>query len=188
MAAAGSDIHAQGAWDVQNTAPYIIVAVIDTGARLIHEDLWPNLFVNPGETGLDSLGRDKRTNGVDDDCNGYIDDVYGINALTTTGTPDCANPIPAGNPNNVDNTSVAGHGTHVSGIIGAKGNNDVGVVGVCWGVQIMICRFLDSNGTGSTSDAIECINYVTTMKQNLSATMIINASWGDYLTAPFNGI
>src|SRR6266446_2081513 len=125
---AGADIRAPAAWDIQNTAPGIIVAVTDIGARLTHEDLAPKLWTNPGEIA---------GNGIEDDGNGYVDDVHGINAINNTG-----------DPNNTDSTTLAGHGSHVSGIIGAKGNNVVGVVGVCWQVQLMECRFLETNATG----------------------------------------
>src|SRR5439155_7052327 len=128
----GADIHATEGWDIQNTASNVIVAVIDTGVRYTHEDLAPNMWVNPGETGLDELGRDKATNGVDDDGDGYIDDVHGINTLLNNGDPN----------------DDYGHGSHVAGIIGAAGNNSVGVVGVCWRVQLMACEFIDSQGNG----------------------------------------
>src|SRR6266567_1801482 len=163
----GADIRAPEGWDTQSTASNIIVAVIDTGARFTHEDLAANMWVNPGESGRDALGLDKSTNGMDDDGDGFIDDVHGINAILGTGIP----------------WDDHGHGTHVSGTIGAVGNNSVGVVGVAWNVQLMACKFLDATGHGSVSDAITCIDYARKKGAN-----IINASWGDYLTAPFNGI
>src|SRR6266568_3947548 len=163
----GADIRAPEGWDTQSTASNIIVAVIDTGARFTHEDLAANMWVNPGESGRDALGLDKSTNGMDDDGDGFIDDVHGINAILGTGIP----------------WDDHGHGTHVSGTIGAVGNNSVGVVGVAWNVQLMACKFLDATGHGSVSDAITRIDYARKKRAN-----IINASWGDYLTAPFNGI
>src|SRR6266700_2815635 len=163
----GADIRAPEGWDTQSTASNIIVAVIDTGARFTHEDLAANMWVNPGESGRDALGLDKSTNGMDDDGDGFIDDVHGINAILGTGIP----------------WDDHGHGTHVSGTIGAVGNNGLGVVGVAWNVQLMACKFLDATGHGSVSDAITCIDYARKKGAN-----IINASWGDYLTAPFNGI
>src|SRR5947209_3729218 len=74
---AGADIHASQAWDIQHTASNVIVAVIDSGIRHTHEDLLANLWINPGEAGLDSAGHDKGTNQIDDDLDGYVDDVYG---------------------------------------------------------------------------------------------------------------
>ena len=155
----GADIHGPDGWDIQNTASNIIVAVIDTGVRYTHEDLAPNMWVNPGETGLDAFGRDKATNGIDDDGDGYIDDVHGINTLLNNGDPN----------------DDYGHGSHVAGIIGAAGNNSVGVVGVCWQVQLMACEFIDSQGNGSISDAVACMDYARS-----KGARIINASWGSY--------
>ncbi|PYI81124.1 MAG: hypothetical protein DME26_20325, partial [Verrucomicrobia bacterium] len=155
----GADIDAPLGWDIQNTASNVIVAVIESGVRLTHEDLAANLWTNPGETGNDALGRDKGSNGVDDDGNGFIDDVHGINAILGTGVP----------------LDDAGHGTHIAGILGGVGNNSVGIVGVCWRVQIMACKFLDAQRQGVISDAITCIDYARRKGAN-----IINASWGDY--------
>jgi subtilisin family serine protease len=154
-----ADIDAPEGWDAQNTADNVIVAVIDSGARYTHEDLAANMWINPGESGKDFLGLDKSANGLDDDGDGYIDDVHGINAILGTGFP-------------IDDN---GHGSHVSGTIGGVGNNSVGVAGVCWRVQIMACKFADAVGQGSISDAITCIDYA----RNKGAK-IINASWGSY--------
>jgi subtilisin family serine protease len=145
---AGADIKAVGAWAVRTSAPGVIVAVIDTGVRYTHEDLSPNMWVNT---------REIRGNGIDDDGNGYVDDVYGINAVDNTGNP----------------LDDAGHGTHVAGIIGAVGDNGLGVVGVAWNVQIMALKFMDSTGMGSHSDAVQCIDYARN-----NGAQVINASWG----------
>ena len=144
----GADIHAQDAWDLQNSAGNIVVAVIDTGVRYTHEDLAANIWVNPGEN---------PGNGIDDDGDGFVDDVHGINAINNTGDP----------------MDDHGHGTHVSGTIGAVGNNSVGVVGVAWKVQIMACKFLDSSGNGFISDAVKCIDYARS-----KGAKVINSSWG----------
>jgi subtilisin family serine protease len=82
-----ADIDAPEGWDTRHSAPDVIVGVIDTGVRYTHEDIAANMWINPGETGTDALGRDKRSNGIDDDGNGYVDDVHGINAITGTGNP-----------------------------------------------------------------------------------------------------
>ncbi|HUR57743.1 MAG TPA: S8 family serine peptidase, partial [Opitutaceae bacterium] len=111
------------------------------------------------ESGLDGSGRDKRTNGVDDDGNGYVDDVHGINVLNGTGNP----------------ADDWGHGSHVAGIVGAVTNNGVGIAGVAWRVKIMACKFIDPAGNYSVSDAIKCIDYA-----RLNGARIINASWGNY--------
>ncbi|MDA1272848.1 MAG: S8 family serine peptidase [Verrucomicrobia bacterium] len=155
---ADADIDAPEAWNVATDASKVIVAVIDSGIRYTHQDLARNMWSNPGETGFDRVGRSKATNGVDDDGNGYVDDVHGIDTVLNTG-----------DPNDPD-----GHGTHVAGIIGAVGNNRLGVVGVTWTVQLIACRFLDTRGSGSISDAIQCIDYARD-----HGASIINASWGN---------
>ena len=87
----------------------------------------------------------------DDDGNGYIDDIHGINAITGSGNP----------------MDDQGHGTHCAGIIGAPGDNGIGVSGVNWKAQIMALKFLNDEGSGSEADAIECILYAVAMKAEL---------------------
>jgi subtilisin family serine protease len=155
----GSDIDAPDAWDLRSAANGVIVAVVDTGVRLTHEDLRGNLWTNAGETGIDAAGRNRATNGIDDDGDGYVDDVHGINAIDQSGNPN----------------DDYGHGTHVAGIIGATGNNSVGIAGVAWRVQLMPLKSLDATGEGSISDAIECLEYART-----HGARVVNASWGSY--------
>lgn len=155
----GSDIHAAAAWDTIKDAPNFIVAVVDTGVRYTHEDLRQNLWVNPGESGLDANNHDKASNGIDDDGDGWVDDVHGINTLNHSGDPN----------------DDFGHGTHVCAILGATTNNGVGIAGVAWRVQIMALKFLDSQGNGTISDAIECMEYARS-----KGARVINASWGSY--------
>jgi subtilisin family serine protease len=155
----GADIDGPLGWDTQNSASNVIVAVMDTGVRFTHEDLAANMWINSGESGRNAQGFDISTNGVDDDADGFIDDLHGINAILGTGVP----------------LDDYGHGTHVAGIIGGVGDNSVGIVGVCWHVQIMACKFLDNTGHGSVSDAITCIDYA-----RRKGAKIINSSWGDY--------
>ena len=112
----------------------MVVAVIDTGVDYTHADLAANIWINPGEIA---------GNGIDNDGNGYVDDVHGIDTDNNDGDP-------------MDDN---GHGTHVAGTIGAVGNNGVGVAGVNWNVRIMALKFLDACGSGSTSAAIECLEY-----------------------------
>lgn len=147
----GADIGSVAAWDIRSSAASVVVAVIDSGARLTHQDIAPNLWVNTGEIA---------GNNRDDDRNGYVDDVHGINARDNSGDP--------------TDPPSEGHGTHVSGIVGAAGNNGVGGAGVAWQVQLMPLKFLGgANGTGSTSDEIECINYAIA-----NGADVINASYG----------
>ena len=155
---ADADIDASEAWDITTGDPSVVVAVIDEGVDVRHPDLVNNIWTNPGESGS---GRE--TNGIDDDRNGYVDDVNGW---------DFAN-----NDNGVydpDPVSGAGdeHGTHVAGTIAARGNNSIGVIGVSWQTQIMPLKFLGTNG-GYTSDAVEAINYAVARGVKIS-----NNSWG----------
>lgn len=103
----------------------VLVAVIDTGVDKRHPDLQKNIWSNPGETGLDKFGRDKRTNGIDDDKNGFIDDVHGWNF--------------ADNNNNIRDEH--GHGTHIAGIIAAERDNGIGIQGMVNNVKILPIKF-----------------------------------------------
>ena len=162
-------INAPSAWDIRTSAEDVVVAVIDTGIRYTHEDLAANMWRNPGETGLDANGNDKATNGIDDDGDGYVDDVYGINAITGTGNPD----------------DDFFHGTHCAGTIGGAGNNGVGVAGVAWRVKLMACKFLNNGGSGFISDAITCIDYA-----RKKGARIMSNSWagGGYSQALVDAI
>lgn len=151
------DMNAPEAWDITTGSSSTIVAVIDTGIDYNHEDLRDNMWVNPDEIA---------GNGIDDDGNGYVDDVHGINAIAGAAQP--------GNP-----MDDKGHGTHVAGTIGAVGNNSTGVVGVAWDVQLVAVKFLDSSGSGSLYDAIVAIDYVTDLKTQKGINITLsNNSWG----------
>lgn len=145
--AVDADIDATDAWDI-TTGNRVAVAVIDTGVDYNHEDLANNIWNNPNEIA---------DNGIDDDNNGFIDDVRGW---------DFAN-------NDNDPMDDHGHGTHVSGIIAAQGDNGIGVAGVNWSARILPLKFIDRNGVGSTSNAIRAINYAVSLGVRLS-----NSSWG----------
>jgi len=149
----GVDIGALDGWEVRTEASSIVVAIVDTGVRYSHEDLEGNLWVNGGEI---------HGNDIDDDGNGYVDDRHGINTLFSPQLAIGGDPM-----------DDHGHGTHVAGIVGAKGNNDVGIAGVAWSVRLMPLKFLGSEGNGLDSDAIKCIDYAI---QN--GAHIINNSWG----------
>ncbi|MEW6416694.1 MAG: S8 family serine peptidase [Nitrospirota bacterium] len=149
-----ADIDAPDAWQVTTGSSNVIVAVIDTGVDYNHQDLSVNMWQNPGEIA---------GNGIDDDNNGYIDDIYGVDTCNNDSDP-------------MDDNS---HGTHCSGTIGATGNNGIGVVGVNWNVKIMALKFISAGGSGYTSDAIECLEYAIMMKQDYGQNIKITSnSWG----------
>lgn len=160
-------IGAETAWDTTQ-GDNVIVAVVDTGLDYNHEDIAANVWQNAGETGFDGLGRDKKSNGVDDDGNGLIDDWRGWDFVTLDGTPGDNDPM--------DNH---GHGTHVSGTIAASGNNGLGIVGVAPGAKIMAVKGLDANGNGSTEDLCNAILYAADR-----GASVINNSWGGYGETP----
>lgn len=150
-----SQINAPEAWDITTGSSNVIIAVVDSGIDLNHPDLKANIWINPGET---------PGNGIDDDHNGYVDDVYGWHWYHL---PDGTL---AGDNNITDDN---GHGTHVAGIIAAVGNNTQGVTGIMWNATIMPLKFLDQNGDGYLDDAVSAISYATKM-----GASIISCSWG----------
>jgi len=152
-----ADIDAPEAWDMFIGSSDVIIAVIDSGVDYNHPDLAPNIWINPGESGTG-----KETNGIDDDGNGYVDDVHGFDFCRRY-------PLLADS----DPMDAHGHGTHVAGTLGAVGNNGLGVVGINWLCKIMCLRFLDAEGVGNYYDAAEALNYAVTM-----GARVINSSWG----------
>jgi subtilisin family serine protease len=145
-----ADIDAPEAWNITTGSSNVVLAVIDSGVAYNHPDLAGNIWTNNDEvTG----------NGIDDDGNGYVDDIYGWDFIDSDGYP-------------VDLNS---HGTHVAGTIAAMGNNGVGTAGVMWSAKIMAIRFLGVSGWGNTANAAEAIMYAAD-----NGARIINASWGEY--------
>ena len=140
-------IDAPGAWAQTLGDPSVVVAIIDTGVDLDHPDLAANIWTNSGEIA---------GNGIDDDGNGYIDDLHGWDFVNNDGDP------------NDDNN----HGTHVAGTIAAVADS-VGVVGVAPNSKVMALKFLDANGSGLTSNAVTALAYAVD-----NGAQISNNSWG----------
>jgi len=150
-------IRAPEAWDFTTGNPEIIIAVIDTGVDYSHPDLAKNIWVNVNEVPGD---------GVDNDGNGYVDDIYGWDFAGN----DEALPSDADS----DPMDVDGHGTHVAGIIAAKGNNNIGIAGVCWNAKIMALKVQADNGEDMDDmDIIEAISYAID-----NGAQIVNCSFG----------
>lgn len=159
-------IGCETAWDSQRGSPATKIAVLDTGVDLTHEDLAPRIWVNPGEV---------PNNGVDDDGNGYIDDVNGYDFIDDDGDPD---PDTAG-------TEATMHGTHVAGICAAATDNGVGIAGVDWNARIIAVRVLNGNGAGAYSSIIAGIEYATVVAAEV-VNMSLGGPYSDILTAPIS--
>lgn len=136
------------AWDVQTGSASVVIAVSDTGIDYTHPDLGANIWTNPGEIA---------GNGIDDDGNGYIDDVHGYDFAYKDASP----------------MDGDGHGTHVAGTIGAVGNNGTGMAGVNWACSLMAVKGLDDGGSGYDSDLAQGIRYAAD-----NGARVINMSWG----------
>ncbi len=150
-------IQAPAAWDVTTGSSNTLIAELDTGLDMTHPDIQGNIAFNNGEMGVDSQGRDKKTNQVDDDNNGYKDDWQGWDYSSHDNDP----------------TDDNGHGTHVAGTIAAKGNNGQGVVGVMWQAQILPIKFMGPDGSGYVTDAAAGLKYAADR-----GAKVINNSWG----------
>jgi subtilisin family serine protease len=148
---AESDIRAILAWSKTEGNSDVVVAVLDSGVDYTHRDLMQNMWIRPSSL----------PEYVDNEL-GYANDEHGFNAVDNLADP-------------MDDN---GHGTHCAGIIGAEGDNDEGIAGVNWHVQIMPLKFIGPSGSGTTKDAIEAINYAIERKRAGVNIRAINASWG----------
>ena len=141
-----ADIDAPEAWNITTGSDNVIIAVLDSGVAYLHPEINPNIWVNHVEL--------NGTGGVDDDNNGYVDDIYGWDFWANDNNPEDFN----------------SHGTHVSGTIAARGNNGAGITGVNWNAKIMALRI--GGAVGAVGDATEAIYYAVG-----NGADIINASW-----------
>jgi subtilisin family serine protease len=146
-----ADIGALQAWAKTTGSKKVVIAVLDTGVDYTHNDLSTNIWKRP-----DSLPAYK------DDELGTVNDQYGFNA----------------DDNQSDPMDDNGHGTHCAGVIGAEGDNDEGIAGINWNVEIMPLKFLGRSGSGTTKNAIESINYAVERKKAGVNVRVISASWG----------
>jgi subtilisin family serine protease len=153
----GADIHATAAWNLTTGSHNVVVTEIDTGIDYTHQDLAANMWQNKADCFND---------GIDHDHDGYVNDCYGINTFSGNGNP-------------MDDTLTSGsHGTHLAGIMGAVGDNGIGVVGANWQVSLMACKAFGQDGSGYDSNVIACLNYVLLMKRRGVNIVATNNSYG----------
>jgi subtilisin family serine protease len=163
----GADIQAPEAWDI-STGSRTIIAFIDTGMDYNHPDLAENVWIHTAEI---------PDNGLDDDGNGYIDDIRGWNFINDNNEP-------------LDDN---GHGTHTAGISGAVGNNGIGVSGLLWNVQLMPLKILDVQGIGTVADEVSAIQYAldagsTVLNASLTGGVFSNAEFEAIKSAKDAGV
>ena len=146
-------INVAEAWKTTTGSRDVIVCIVDTGIDADHEDLQANMWVNEGEI---------PGNGIDDDGNGFVDDVHGYDFHNDDADP----------------TDDHSHGTHIAGIIGASANNTKGIVGVSPVVSLMACKALDENLAGLMSNSVKCLDYCLN-----NGADIMTFSWGTFVNS-----
>lgn len=151
-----ADADSTNAWDLTIGSQSVIIAVIDTGVDITHPDLAANIWHNPAEIA---------GNGIDDDGNGFVDDVTGWDFGDLDNDP----------------TDFDGHGTHVAGIIGAVGNNGIGVAGVAWNVSILAIKAVDESGSFPFSATLGAYDYIVMLKEAGHNIVASNNSYGAYV-------
>jgi thermitase len=151
-------VRAAEAWDLGVGSKDVIVAVTDTGVDYSHPDIKDNMWVNK---------REVPGNGVDDDNNGFVDDIYGYDFNGNDA-----------DPKDETGSQNPGHGTHCAGILGAVGDNSRGISGMSQKVSIMASRFLGADGSGDLMGAVKSIDYATA-----NGAHVISASWGAGVSA-----
>lgn len=156
---AGADTSVTEAWDTTIGSRDTVVAVIDTGVDLTHPDLIANLWVNPGEIA---------GNGLDDDSNGFVDDVNGYDFGDNDANPQD------------DANNVFHHGTTVAGVIGASGNNGIGITGIAWNTSILALKIANNNGALTTAAIVAAHDYATLMIGRGINIVASNNSYGAF--------
>ena len=165
--------NAAGAWNV-TTGSQVVVAIIDTGFALNHEDLTSQWKTNAGETGSTVTGdpcwtgtsQNKSSNGCDDDNNGYVDDWRGWNFVNTNNDPQAGT-------TSTNGTGAISHGTSVAGLAGAATNNHLGIASYNWSTKLMPLAALDDSGSGNTSSVVAAVYYAVD-----NGASVINLSLG----------
>lgn len=166
-------MNAPAAWDITTGSADTTVAVLDSGFSLDHEDLATTWFTNSGEQGNTTLGdicwlgvpQNKATNNCDDDQNGYIDDWRGWDFFNGTNDPAAGQDNPTGD--------AVGHGTEVAGLVGASGNNGIGIATLSWSTKLLPLKVLSDDGPGYSSDIAAAIYYAVDLGVD-----VINLSLG----------
>ena len=172
-------VNAPDAWDITTGTSDTVVAVIDSGFSLNHDDLQNSWYTNSAETGTTELGdacwtgvpENKQTNDCDDDQNGYVDDWRGWNFVFSDNNP-------AAGRDNPNGDGVA-HGTEVAGLVGAAGNNNTGIATISWSTKVMPLQALSDDGPGFTSDVAAAVYYAVE-----NGADVINMSLGSNQADP----